>query len=104
MQFGTGEPHAMTEEEKEKMMELLDYAPWATWGATPNNIPVTELKNTVEPNSDAMQKSTRMLGCQQGSVHLSAEFVQTTPERRHLDKSRGWQHPIHHENCNEGSQ
>ena len=41
MQFGTGEPHAMTEEEKEKMMELLDYAPWATWGATPNNIPVT---------------------------------------------------------------
>ena len=45
-----------------------------------------------------------MLGCQQGSLHLSAFFLQTTPERKHLDKSRGWQHPIHHENCHEGSQ
>ena len=104
LQFGTGEPHAMTEEEKEKMMELLDYVPWATLGATPNNIPVTEQKTYCRAKLRCHANSTRMLGCQQGSVHLSAELVQTNPERMHLDKSRGWQHPIHHENCNEGSQ
>ena len=30
--FGGGEPHAMTLEDKEKMLELLDYAPWANLG------------------------------------------------------------------------
>ena len=42
-------------------MELLDYAPWAKWGATPNNIPVADLKNVVKPNSDAMHKAQECL-------------------------------------------
>ena len=61
LKFGGGEPHAMTLEDKEKMMELLDYAPWANWGATPNNIPVAELKNVVKPDSDAMHKAQECL-------------------------------------------
>ena len=38
------EPQAMTREDKGKMLELLDYAPWAQWGTTQINIPVAELK------------------------------------------------------------
>ena len=54
MQFGSGGPHVMTDEDKEQMMGLLDYAPWAQWGATPHNVPVAEMKKAVKPNSDAM--------------------------------------------------
>ena len=56
MHFGSGEPHIMTYEDKEKMMELMDYAPWAQWGATANNVPMAELKMVVKPNSDAMHR------------------------------------------------
>ena len=59
-QFG-GEPHAMTLEDKEKMMELLGYAPWAEWSTTQNSTPVAELKNVVKPGSDAMQKAQECL-------------------------------------------
>ena len=54
--FGKKEPHVMTVEDRDKMMELLDYAPWAQWGATPNNVPVSELKNVAKPDSDAMHR------------------------------------------------
>ena len=50
------DPHQPTLEDKEKMMELLDYAPWAKWGTGNNNVPVAELKHVVKPNSDAMHK------------------------------------------------
>ena len=43
-------------EDRDKMMELLDYAPWAQWGATPNNVPVSELRNVARPDSDAMHR------------------------------------------------
>ena len=56
MQFGGGEPHAMTLEEKEKMMEFLNYAPWAKWGATPNNIPVAELKKKLSSQTQMQCK------------------------------------------------
>ena len=59
-QFG-GEPHAMSLEDKEKMMELLGYAPWAEWSTTQNSTPVAELKNVVKPGSDAMQKAQECL-------------------------------------------
>ena len=58
--FG-GETHAMTLEDKEKMMELLDYAPWAKWSTTQNSTPVAELKNVVKPNSDAWYKAQECL-------------------------------------------
>ena len=61
IKFGGGEPHAMTLEDKENMMELLDYTPWATWGVTPNNAPVAVLKNVVKRNSDAMHKAQECL-------------------------------------------
>ena len=51
----------MTLEDKEKMMELLDYAPWAKWSTTQNSTPVAELKNVVKPNSDAMHKAQECL-------------------------------------------
>ena len=51
----------MTLEDKEKMMELLDYAPWAKWSTTQNNTPVAELKNVVKPGSDAMHKAQECL-------------------------------------------
>ena len=59
-QFG-GEPHAMSLEDKEKMMELLDYAPWAKWSTTQDSTPVAELKNVVKPGSDAMHKAQECL-------------------------------------------
>ena len=51
----------MSMDDKDKMLELLDYAPWAKWGATPNNIPVAELKNVVKPDSGAMHKAQECL-------------------------------------------
>ena len=60
IKFG-GEPHAMTFEDKEKMYELLDYAPWAKWSTTQNSTPVAELKNVVKPGSDAMHKAQECL-------------------------------------------
>ena len=74
MRFGGEEPHAMTLEDKEKMMELLDYAPWAKWCGTPNNIPMAELKNTVKPNSDAMQQAQECLDASK-AVCMSVQNV-----------------------------
>ena len=51
----------MSLEDKEKMMELLGYAPWAEWSTTQNSTPVAELKNVVKPGSDAMQKAQECL-------------------------------------------
>ena len=81
MQFGGGDPHAMTLEDKEKLMELLDYAPWAKWGVTPNNIPVAELKHAVKQNSDAMQKVQECLDAS-NAVCMSVQhlFKQTQKE------------------------
>ena len=41
IKFGGGD---MTMQDKDKMMELLDFAPWVEWGATPNNIPLADMK------------------------------------------------------------
>lgn len=61
MQFGKGEPHAMTQQDKEKMLELLDYAPWAKWSTTPNNVPEVDLKKALKPDSDAMERAQECL-------------------------------------------
>jgi hypothetical protein len=52
--FGSGE---MTNADKEKMIELLDFAPWAKWGAEKTNLQVTDLKKVVKPESDAMHRA-----------------------------------------------
>ena len=56
-----GEPQHMSMDDKEKMMELLDYAPWAKWSCTPNTMCQGELKNVVKPESKAMQQAQECL-------------------------------------------
>ena len=51
----------MTLEDKDKMMELLDFAPWAKWGVTNNNVPVAELKKVAKPDSHAMHQAQECL-------------------------------------------
>ena len=62
--FGKKDPSAMTIEDRDKMIELLDYAPWASWGVTPNNVPEPELRSVAKPDSDAMH---RLQECMDGS-------------------------------------
>ena len=58
------------------------------WGATPNNIPVAELKNVVKPNSDAMHKAQECLDASKAvciSVQnffkqIQQEGILTSPE------------------------
>ena len=88
MTFGGGEPQAMTLDDKDKMMELLDYAPWANWVATQENVPEHELKKVVKPDSDPMHKAQECLdACKavcfstQGLFkQLQKEGVLTSPE------------------------
>ena len=88
IKFGGGEPHAMTLQDKEKMMELLDYAPWVEWGATPNNIPVADMKKVVKPNSDAMNRAHECMDASKAVCiqvqnffkQLQKEGILTSPE------------------------
>ena len=88
MEFGTGEPHAMTQEDQEKVMELLDYAPWATWGGAPNSVPASELRKAVKPNSDAMTKAQECLDASKATIiqvenlfkQIQKESIMTSPE------------------------
>ena len=88
MQFGGGEPHAMTLQDKEKMMELLDYAPWAKWGTTPNDVPVADLKKAVKPDSDAMERAQECLDASKAvcinvqtfSKNIQKECIMTNPK------------------------
>ena len=77
----------MTLDDKEKMLELLEYAPWAKWGATPNNIPVAELKKVVTPTSDAMHKAQECLaGIKQVCTNVQSFFKE--PQREGILTSR----------------
>jgi hypothetical protein len=86
IKFGGGEPRAMTLEDKEKMMELLDDAPWAKWGTT--NIPVAELKHVVKANSDAMHRAQECLDASKAVCiavqnffkQIQKEGILTSPE------------------------
>ena len=81
LKFGGGEPHAMTLEDKEKMIELLDYAPWAKWGVAPNNIPVPDLKKVVKPNHDAMHKAQECLdACKAVCISVQSYYKQIQSE------------------------
>ena len=60
-QFGGGGPQHMSQQDMHRFMELLNFAPWAEWGTTPNNIPKAELKNAATPGSDAMKKAQECL-------------------------------------------
>ena len=51
----------MPQQDMQRFMELLNFAPWAEWSATPNNIPNAELKNAATPDSDAMKKAQECL-------------------------------------------
>ena len=62
--IGKNDPNTMTLDDKDKMMELLDYAPWASWGVTPNNVPEPELRSVAKPDSDAVH---RLQECMDGS-------------------------------------
>ena len=51
----------MSQQDMHRFMELLNFAPWAEWGTTPDNIPKAELKNAATPGSDAMKKAQECL-------------------------------------------
>ena len=55
--FGRGEPQHMSQQDMQKMMDLLNFAPWAEWSATPSNIPRAEFKNAAKPRLDEMTKA-----------------------------------------------
>ena len=55
-----GEQH-MSTQDMQKFMEVMNWAPWAEWGVTPNNVPKAELKNVAKPGSDAMTKAHECL-------------------------------------------
>ena len=54
--YSTG-PQEMNQQDPQRMMGLLNFAPWADWAVTPNNIPKAQLKNAAAPDSDAIQKA-----------------------------------------------
>jgi len=54
-------PQQMTQQDMQKLMELLNFAPWADWAVTPNNIPKVQLKTAATPDSDAIQKAHECL-------------------------------------------
>ena len=58
--YSTG-PQQMTQQDMQKLMELLNFAPWADWAVTPNNIPKVQLKTAATPDSDAIQKAHECL-------------------------------------------
>ena len=81
MKFGGGEPHAMTLDDKDKMMELLDYAPWANWVATQDIVPEHELKKIVKPDSDSMNKAQECLdACKAVCISTQNFFKQLQKE------------------------
>ena len=62
--IGKKDPSAMTIEDRDKMLELMDYAPWVQFGVTANSVPVSELRNTCKPDSDALNRLQEgMDGC-----------------------------------------
>ena len=76
-----GEPHAMTMEDNDKILELLEYAPWAIWGTTANNVPVVELKNVAKPDSHAMHKAQECLaGIKQVCINVQSFFKELKRE------------------------
>ena len=97
-------PQQMTQQDMQKLLELLHFAPWADWAVTPNKIPKVQLKTAATPVSDAIQKAHECLDASK-AVCLSMEtFYKWGPVTRHLEHARYWEHPSHHVNCNEESQ
>ena len=62
--YSTG-PQAMTQDDMQKLLELLNYAPWANWAVSPNNVPKPQLKNMAGPESDAIKKAHECLAASQ---------------------------------------
>ena len=58
--YDTG-PQQMTQQDMQKLKEMLNFAPWADWAVTPNNIPKVQLKIAATPDSDAIQKAQECL-------------------------------------------
>ena len=62
MRFGGGDqPAAMSQEDFSRMMELLDFAPWAKWSGAEDSVPQATLKNVAKPGSDAIKKAQECL-------------------------------------------
>ena len=75
--FGGGEPQQMSQKDMDRMRDLLNFAPWAEWSATPGNIPKAELQNAAEPGSDAMTKAHECLtACQATCMSMKNFYKQ----------------------------
>jgi hypothetical protein len=64
-------PQQMTQQDMQKLLELLHYAPWVDW-ALVQNVPSIQLKTAATPDSDAIQKAHECLDASK-AVCLSME-------------------------------
>jgi hypothetical protein len=57
--YTTG-PQLMTQQDAQKLLELMQYAPWVDW-AVMQNVPKAQLNATCAPDSAALEKATECL-------------------------------------------
>ena len=71
----------MSLEDKDKLSELLDYAPWVQWSVTPNSVPQAQLGSIAKPDSQAMkQLENSMEACKAVCMNVHSMFKELTRE------------------------
>ena len=79
--FGKKEGHAMGLEDRDKMIQLLDYAPWVQWSVTANTVPEAQLGNVAKPDSHAMNQLQQcMEACKAVCMNVQSMFKELNKE------------------------